>query len=128
MSDVITLDSVSLPPGLWWADEFTWTPVEQSKAIYTLGGALVVQYGTRQSGRPVTLQGGADSDPIDRQTLDALRGLLSTPTLTLTMRGTTYTVGWRHEDGPLDASPLIRLHPIDPTDLFCSLVLRLRIL
>lgn len=127
-ADDITLGGVALPPGLQWADEFAWTPVEQAAPVYSLSGALVIQYGTRLSGRPVTLQGGADSDPVSRQTLASLRALLDQQTLTLRLRGTDYTVAWRHEERPVEAVPALPLHPVSNDDLFVSVVLRLRIL
>lgn len=67
------LGSVSLPSDLVWTDEFTW-PTVVRKTEYALTGALIVDVGQRQAGRPITLAGDAGTW-VPRATVDALRVL-----------------------------------------------------
>lgn len=89
-------DVVSLPPGLQWRDEFSWSPVEHS-TDYSLTGSLVVQEGERQDGRPITLYGGTEGAWIDRATLEALYAMASVPNqpMTLALWGRTFSVMFR---------------------------------
>ena len=76
--------------GLLDADEFDWSPVEQSKE-YSLTGALVIQQGMKAAGRPITLQsnGGAW---VSRSTLEAVQEFCNTPdkSFELTIDADTY--------------------------------------
>ena len=49
-----TLDGLALPAGMIWQDEFDWSPALSAQE-YSLTGALVIDAGTRQAGRPITL-------------------------------------------------------------------------
>lgn len=81
----IVLDTVTLPQGLIWEDEFAWSSLAQS-AEYSLTGALIVERATRQAGRPITLVGGQNFTWITRVDLLALQALLATDaTMTLTL-------------------------------------------
>lgn len=68
------LGSVAMPADMTWTDEFTWPTVVRSTE-YSLSGALIVDSGQRQAGRPITLAGTADGGWITRSTVDALRVL-----------------------------------------------------
>lgn len=104
--------SVDLHPDLYWADEFSWHPVEQ-KVDRSITGALIVQAAERLDGkgRPITLQ------PIDDQSawmrgevVSQLRNWAAVPAqvLTLTLRGVTYSVLFRHQDGAaIEADPVV---------------------
>lgn len=89
----ITLDTVTLPQGLRWTDEFAWSDLAQS-TTYTLTGSLVVEQTTRQAGRPITLIGGKDFAWISRLDLSALKVLLDAgEQMTLTLHDArTFTV------------------------------------
>lgn len=110
---MITLDGVQLPDGLVWADETAWTPVVQSVA-YTLSGAVVVEETTKQTGRPITLEGGRSGRTswawMPRSNMLSLRSLLNAPEQTLTLAlhdGRSFTVVARHDaDGPMKARAL----------------------
>lgn len=88
--------TLQLPPGLQWRDEFGWDKVEQDQE-YSLTGALILQEGAKQSGRPITLYGGKEGAWIDRQTLLNLQLMSNVPdqTMTLVLWGTSYTVAFR---------------------------------
>jgi len=100
--------TVELPAGLQWRDEFGWTPVEHSTE-YSLAGNLVIQEGTRQDGRPITLFGGTEGAWCDRATLRALYAMASVQdqTLTLTLWGIDYTCMFRRP--AIEAAEIMRL-------------------
>lgn len=70
------LGALPLPADLVWTDEFTW-PTVVRKTEYALTGALIVDVGQRQAGRPITLGGDAGGGWVTRATVDALRVLAS---------------------------------------------------
>lgn len=102
--------TVPLPDDLFWTDENGWNQVEQS-AQRTITGALVVQSAARIGGRPITLQPEDDSSAwMTRATVDALRNLAAVAgkELTLTLRGVSYDVIFRHHEGvAIEARPVV---------------------
>lgn len=102
----ITLDTVTLPQGCVWRDEFDWTPVMQATA-YSLTGALIVEQAEKQAGRPITLVGGKDFAWLTRTEVAALKTLLDAgEAMTLTLHDArTFTVLPAGEE-PLKVSPL----------------------
>ena len=106
----ITLDNITLPTDLHWSDEFDWTPVEQSTE-YTLAGALAIETGVMQAGRPITLVGGEDRAWATRATVLLLQAAAALPgeTMTLTLNDARiFTVAFRHGDGqPVEARPIV---------------------
>lgn len=102
--------TVALNPDLFWSDEHNWAPVEQA-VDRTITGALIVQSALRTAGRPITLEPEDDSSAwTTLATVNALRNWAAVPgkTLTLTLRGTARTVLFRHQDGGLEAKPIIQ--------------------
>ncbi len=105
------LDTVQLPRGLVWVDEFAWRPVESSTE-YTLSGALVIDSATRLAGRPITLQGSEDAGwrGMTRAVVLAVQALASAPgaTYVLTLAdGRSFDVAFAPEN-PFEARPLAR--------------------
>ena len=98
---------INLPPDMDWRDEFGWTPVEHS-TDYSMTGALVVQEGERQDGRPITLFGGREVW-IERATIEALYAMASIPDqrMTLALWGRSFTVMFRRP--AIEAEPIRRL-------------------
>ena len=82
----ITLGSITLPTDLHWSDEFDWTPVAQ-ETEYTLAGALAIETGVMQAGRPITLEGGEDRAWATRATVLLLQAAAALPgeKMTLTL-------------------------------------------
>lgn len=123
MSTTLTVGpvTVTVHPDLQWADEFSWHPVEQA-VERTLTGALVVDTRPRVSGRPITLRPGDDKAAwMARETIEALQAWAATPgqVMTLSLRGVTYSVIWRHHDAPaLDAIPVIGYSDVDSADYY----------
>ncbi len=95
---------------LQWSDEFDWSPVEQ-RTEYTTTGALLIEEGTKQAGRPITLQGTETAAWISRALCDTLAGWAALPgiTLTLTLRGVARTVAFAHAQKGFEAKPIWRL-------------------
>jgi hypothetical protein len=103
----ITLDAIPLPDDLIWIDEFDWTPMQQAKS-YTLTGALVIESGQKQAGRPITLAGGDNAAWATRSQVEALSAkLVGDPTMTLTLHdGRTFSVKWVH-DNPIQSKLIL---------------------
>lgn len=115
-----TLGTLALPAGLRWDDEFAWSPVAIGSKTWSLTGAVLIQEGIKQNGRPITLVGGRRYCWITRAELITLQTLLNTPTggLTLTLHdGRRFTVTPNHDgEGPLSASPVPVVNDIGPAD------------
>lgn len=116
--------TVQLPDDLYWADELAWSPVQQSVGR-SITGALIVQTGLRQAGRPITLQPfeGERSSWISRAVLLQLQAwvALPAPTLTLVLRGQARSVLWRHQDGePIQAQPVLHLSDVQSDDVYVA--------
>jgi hypothetical protein len=121
---MITLDAITLPEDLIWVDEFAWTPVQQTES-FTLTGALILETGLKQAGRPITLVGGDSAAWIDRATLKALHTKLAdAATMTLTLNdGRTFAVVFKG-DQPVTAEPIVDYSTPDDGDWY-SLTLKL---
>ena len=117
----ITLGAIPLPAGLFWSDEFAWTPVSLSTE-YSLTGALLVQAATKQAGRPITLTGQSDglnhTAWISRTNLMALKTALNVTgaSWTLTLHDTRTFAVMAAPDEPLDAEPLPVVRSFAPAD------------
>lgn len=111
MSLQITLSdgstTLELPSDMEWRDEFGWTPVEHS-TDYSETGALVVQEGERQDGRPITLFGGRGVW-VPRSLVEALYQMASVPNqvMTLNLWGREFNVMFRRP--AIEAEPIRRL-------------------
>lgn len=121
--------TIALSPDLFWIDEHAWFPVEQSEQR-TVTGALIVSTATRVGGRPITLTPEDGSGLLGaltpRATLDVLRTWAAIPgrEMTLTLRGVTYSVIFRHQSGPpIDAAPIVHYSDVDGSDWY-SVILR----
>lgn len=88
-----TGDILTLHPQFYWADEYDWTPLAQSEPVYTLTGAMDIQQGVKQAGRPITLKG--DQALISRGDVMALQLWATVPELQLVLthpKGQSYNV------------------------------------
>lgn len=70
--DQVTLEELILPNDLLWSDEFDWSPVEATNT-YTLTGSLIIEQGTKQAGRPISLNAEPDMAFVTRATVQTLR-------------------------------------------------------
>ncbi len=117
--------TLTLHPDLYWSDENSWVPVEQS-VERTITGALIVSAAERIGGRNITLQPDDDSSAwMPQSTVEQLRNWAAVPgkELTLTLRGTDRTVIFRHHDGDaLVATPVVHYNDVDSGDFYrCTL-------
>lgn len=111
--------TISLSDDLYWSDEHTWHPVEQT-AERTITGAMVVSVATRTGGRPITLEPqDADSAWHARSVVEQLLAWSAIPgkTLTLTLRGVPRAVMLRHNEPPaISAEPIVHYSDVQAGD------------
>lgn len=102
--------TVALSDRLDWTDEFAWTPVVQA-IDYSLTGAMLVQAGTRQAGRPITLEGTQSAAWTTRSTCGVLAAWanLADIELQLVLRGLVWPVRFDAEKKGFEARPMHRL-------------------
>lgn len=113
--------TVNLPPDLYWADEFSWHPVERTKQR-TLSGALVISSAARIGGRPITLQPFDDRNAwMPHSVLEQLRQWAAgtDQALQLTLRGVTRNVVFDHGETPvIEAKPVKHMSDVQPGDWY----------
>lgn len=112
--------TLTLNPDLFWSDELTWNPVQQTDER-TVTGALLVSSALLTGGRPITLEPEDDSSAwTSRQDVTTLRNWAAVPgqELTLTLRGQGYAVIFRHQDGGLTARPVAHFNDADSADWY----------
>ena len=100
---------LTLSDELMWKDEFDWTPVK-TNASYSMTGALILEQGVMQAGRPISLEQPDESmGRLKRSVALTLKSWAALPNqrfeLTLERGGNrTFTVIFNH-DKPLSATP-----------------------
>lgn len=111
--------TIELNKDLYWSDESDYSPVKQA-VDPTLTGGIVVQAALMTAGQPITLQPDGDDTWTTRDVLDQLRNWAAVPMqeLTLTLRGVTHQVLFRHQDGGLVSTPVRHTDDVDPTDQY----------
>lgn len=122
----ITLNSITLPPDLYWQDEFGWTPVASSLE-YSLAGSGLIQLGKKLTGRAVTLLGEDDCCWTTRETVLALKELADQPGLQMEFNyhGRALTVMFAPGEPPFDAEALWQEWPSENTDTWVITAIRL---
>lgn len=112
--------TLDLNPDLRWTDEDNWHPVQQA-VQRTLTGALDIQSAAMIKGRPITLEPENDdsawttsSDVVQLRNWAAVPGQV----LTLTLRGVSQTVIFRHQDGGLEARPVVHYRDRHTSDFY----------
>lgn len=118
--------TIELPDQLVWLDEFDWQPV-QHDVEYSLTGALLVDVGVRQAGRPITLEGWDDRAWITRDVVQQLNALAALPAITmqLALRGDFFQVAWDHARTAIEARATESWPDAQPSDPY---VVQLRFL
>lgn len=113
--------TIELNKDLYWSDEHTWLPVEQTVQRSTTG-ALIVSSATRVGGRPITLEPNDDSSAwMPEATLRQIRNLAVVPgrVMQLTLRGQTRNVIFRHHDGvAVEAVPVVHYSDVSGADWY----------
>jgi hypothetical protein len=121
---MITLDGIQLPADLLWSDEWTAARVVQT-VRRTLDGSLVVFYGQVTGGVPLTLESQPDAGWLTRSQVEALALRAASPggIYTLTLRGQTWRVMFRHHEAPaFEARPLVPLANPQPGDFYFATI------
>lgn len=95
---------------LHWADEFDWSPVEQSTS-YSTKGKLLVDVAVKESGQPITLEGTDTNAWISRALCSTLQAWAALPgiQLDLVLRSETHQVIFDHGKGGFSAQPIWKL-------------------
>lgn len=127
LSDGVT--TVTFTDDLMWLDEFAWRPVEHAQE-YTITGALIVQTAERLAGQPITLAApDADSGWLPRSVLDQFLAWSAVPgkQMTLSYRGVNSTVIWRHQDGAIEAAPVVPYADVQAGDFYRATLRLMRI-
>ncbi len=113
--------TLTLHEDLYWADEYEWQPVVQNVTT-TLTGALVIQASALQAGRKITLAPADDASAwMAKSVVDQLRNWASVAgkNLTLTLRGVSRTVIFRHHEGAvMEATPVVYFSDAASTDWY----------
>ena len=103
LSNVITLDTLTLPTTLIWTNQYDWSSVVQD-IQYSTSGAMFVQEAKKYGGRPITLETVDLVSYVDDYTRDALYTKQQTAGLEmeLTINGDSYDVIFRQNENPLN--------------------------
>lgn len=111
--------TLTLSPDLQWIDQHDWSPVTQASE-HTLTGALVIDYGTRQAGRAITLQAAQDSAWMPLATIESLVAWAAVAgrEMSLSMNGVDYAVVFDHSQGAIKAEPIVFYNDPDAADWF----------
>lgn len=113
--------TINLPPDMYWPDE-SWTGIEAGNDDYSLNGALHIDPFVKQTGRPITLQGGDNFAWTTWQTVLDLVAWAQDPAkeMTLTLPDArTFTVRFDYAKGdPVTHTPIFMLNPPRPADLY----------
>lgn len=101
------LDTIDLPAGMIWEDEFNWSPAVSAQE-YSLTGALVIDAGARQAGRPITLSANDTRgwSGMTRAKVLSLRALAAVPAAIYPLQladGRSFTVAFRPGEEPITA-------------------------
>jgi hypothetical protein len=119
---MIRLDTVLLPDGLVWSDEFAAQTVAQT-VRRALDGSLVVFYGQHSGGLTITLESEPDAGWLTRAQVEALKLRADSPggIFTLELRGQVFQVMFRHHEPPaFEAKPLVALAHPQPGDFYLA--------
>lgn len=110
--------TLTLPAGMEWTDEFSWSPVVQESS-FSLSGAMVVETAVKLAGRPITLTSSDDRGWLPFSDVETLRAwsAMAGAEMTLTIRGLARQVVFRHQDAPaVEAFPILFKADYQPGD------------
>jgi hypothetical protein len=119
---MIRLDTVALPDGLVWTDEFAAQAVAQT-VRRALDGSVVVFYGQHSGGLTITLESEPDAGWLTRTQVEALKIRADSPggIFSLELRGQVFQVMFRHHEPPaFEAKPLVALAHPQPGDFYLA--------
>ena len=109
MANITVNTSIVLPPDLVWSDEVAWSRVEKRETL-SVTGTSIIQSGTKQAGRRITLESGQDYACLERSVLLALLALRDTDQQSIPLvlgDGRTFDVQFAPSDSAsIEATPL----------------------
>lgn len=118
---IVTLE---LHRDLFWSDENNWNPVVQA-VERTLTGALDIQVSSLTAGRPITLEPEDDASTwMPHSKVAQLRNWAAVPgqQLLLTLLNVSHTVIFRHQDGGLEARPVVHYNDRAADDWYLCVI------
>lgn len=112
---------LTLPKNLTWPDEYEWAQVEQ-RTQYSITGALIIEAGAKQAGRPITLQGDRSGPWFTRATLETLRAWAALPAeqFVLSYRGTNLNVVFDHSQNAITAQSIAGHADPEDSDFYAA--------
>jgi hypothetical protein len=115
---------ITLPDGLLWPNEFSWSPVDQS-VNYTITGAMIVQSSKKLAGQPIVLAGDVAHTWMLRLYVKTLKQWAEEPgrVMTLNLRGVDRNVIFDHANTPIETADVWDFSDPDDTD-FVAITLR----
>ena len=118
MATVLTLNGISMPAALPWADRHKFSPVAQ-RSQRTLGGRAVYEPQPLTKGRPITFVSKRDQGWVNYATVQALQAIADVGggVYVLQLGSESWNVMFRHHEPPAFSAEglLDRLSP-DGTD------------
>lgn len=113
--------TLALPNDLHWPDEYDWHPVVQSTQFATTG-ALHIDVAVKQAGQLITLMADEDRAWMTRAMCDQLKAWANLPgiTLSLVIKGVTYSVMFDHEKTGFEAHPVMFFEDMQSDDAYVA--------
>lgn len=118
-----TLGGIRIPSGMVWVDEFSWLAVQKEKE-YSTTGALLLDVGVKQAGRPITLQAEENAGWIKRDVLKQVQDLANQPIAVHSLEladGRVFSVQFDATDDAITAQPIGRPElPLGSQDYYAT--------
>lgn len=132
LKNLTTSETVTLPDGFYWVDEFENDVLEQREEL-TIDGNVLVFEQEKIGGEKITLSGARDRVWVSRETLIKLKEWGRMPSLLIELRlelpldNRVFNVSFRHSEKPaIDAEPIIESVPLEGADYY-NVTLKFRI-
>lgn len=127
LKNLTTNETLILPDGLYWVDEFDDNDLEQ-RVERSIEGFLLIFEQEKIGGQPLTLSSNNSENWVDRATLTKLKewgrmsSLLMELSLELPLDIRVFTVSFRHDEKAIEAKPVLDSLPLDGQDYYNTLI------
>ncbi len=132
LKNLVTLEEVQLPEGLYWKDEFKGLPFEEREERSITGLLLLFQQ-EKIGGEPITLASADDKNWITRRALKKLYQWVRQPALKMALSmdspldSRVFEVSFRNSEPPaLDSEEVIDAKPLSD-EIYYRVTINLRI-